>query len=473
MASAAHRRNMQRIIFLFLAILAMVAVIVFATYSSGPSKGSSTQWLSSDNHLQFFYKNSDSREWELLDLTNNSTSYSSFISAVLSDVTADLATHRGISQDEAADLLQNENYRIYTTLDPELQTVIEEIYIDFDDSTISATDQQHIQSGITMLDPKTGHILAMVGSLGKNNNSTINYARELRQPGTAITPLTSYAPAIEFGEINPATIIDEYSIADTLSTPRTVNDGIRNSIQSIDIHILRSVGLKESFDFATNNLGLPLDPADQNITALGNGKLYSGVSTEDMAAAYAVFANHGVYNNPKTYLWVEDSAGEILLEKPVSSYVAMKESTAYLMTKMLQDVVYNGTGGTAQFEGMSIAGKTGTTEDNFDRYFVGFSPYYVAAVWVGYPQNEYIDYSFNPASILWKQVMQAVHSDLPYTEFMYSRDGIITIEICRDSGMLCSQQCHEDPRGDRKMLVEVTEGTEPTTICNFHSSALN
>jgi penicillin-binding protein 1A len=113
-------------------------------------------------------------------------------------------------------------------------------------------------------------------------------------------------------------------------------------------------------------------------------------------------------------------------------------------------------------------GKTGTTNDNFDRYFVGYTPYYVAAVWVGYKENERISYSVNPAASLWKQVMQQVHADLENKSFTKPSTGLTTVTICADSGLLCTDACHADPRGDRAGQVVVATGTEPTEECTLH-----
>ena len=186
-----------------------------------------------------------------------------------------------------------------------------------------------------------------------------------------------------------------------------------------------------------------------------------------MAAAYATFVNSGIYNEPKTYTKVTDQDGNVELENSGEQHVAMKETTAYLMTTMLQDAI-NGTGGAARFSGMSIAGKTGTTNDNYDRYFVGYTPYYVAAVWVGYEKNERISYSVNPAASLWKQVMSKVHADLENKPFSKPSTGLTTITVCADSGMLCTDACRADARGNRSKQVTVATGTGPTEECTLH-----
>ena len=248
-----------------------------------------------------------------------------------------------------------------------------------------------------------------------------------------------------------------------------MRDGIRSSINTIAVQTLEKVGVTAAYNFATQNLGLSLVPEDMNVSPLGLGGLTYGLSTVEMAAAYSAFANNGVYNEPKTYVKVlANDNTTVVLENETEQRVAMKETTAYLMTSMLQNAVSNGTGGAARFSGMHIAGKTGTTNDNFDRYFVGYTPYYCAAVWVGYENNERISYSVNPAASLWRQVMEKVHADLPDKSFSRPSSGLTTVTVCADSGMLVTDACRADPRQNRVVQFEVAVGTEPKEECTLH-----
>ena len=138
------------------------------------------------------------------------------------------------------------------------------------------------------------------------------------------------------------------------------------------------------------------------------------------------------------------------------------------MTKMLEGVVESGTGTSAKFDGMHIAGKTGTTSDYSDRYFVGYTPYYVAAVWVGYKYNARISYSGNPAITMWKKVMERIHEDLPDQEFYRPDNGLETVAVCADSGLLPTKACRHDLRGSRVIEVEIGAGTAPTQECDKH-----
>ena len=205
---------------------------------------------------------------------------------------------------------------------------------------------------------------------------------------------------MDSASITPATTFDDYPIQLLEDNPWpknspnkyrgyvSVGTGVQHSINTIALQSLQAGGLAEAFIFATENLGLSLVPEDMNLSSLGLGGLTYGLNTVEMASAYAAFANGGVYYEPRTYLKVTNAdETEVILENTSESHVAMKETTAYLMTQMLQTAVNAGTGTQARFSGMPIAGKTGTTSDNFDRYFAGYTPYYSAAVWTGYKYN--------------------------------------------------------------------------------------
>jgi penicillin-binding protein 1A len=410
-----------------------------------------------------------------------------FVDKVIQDVVQGLQEEYNITKDEAYTRLYNSGYRIYTTLDPDIQALAESIYEDRSNLDVTSRNGQQLQSAITILDPYTADIVAMVGKVGeKDRNLGWNCATAKRQVGSSMKPLTAYAPALDAGVITQGSVFDNYPVQELNGTPwpknspntytgfTTVRTGVQKSINTIAVQALQSVGVEEAYRFATENLNLGLVADDMVVGALGMGGLTRGLNTVEMAAAYACFVNNGVYNEPRTYVRVtrvDNATGQevTVLENESESHVAMKETTAYLMTDMLKNAVSSGTGGQARFGGMHIAGKTGTTNDNKDRYFVGFTPYYVAAVWTGYEAPERISYSGNPAITMWKKVMEPLHMDLPDKDFDNKpATGLTTIKVCLDSGMLPSAACEADPRGGRIASFTAASGTGPSEECTIH-----
>lgn len=440
----------------------------------------------------------DAAKAEVLQFTDGSTSAddlvaaasggvkinSWFVDQVFLDVANDLAEAENISVEAAQQKIYNSGYNIYTTLDPEIQEIAESVYEDRSNLDVTSRNGQKLQSGITIIDPYTGDIVAMVGAVGeKERNLGWNYATGRRQVGSSIKPLTVYAPALDAGVVTMASTFDNYPVRLLNNSPwpknspqgysgwTTLSKGVASSINTVAVQVVEKLTIPASYAFATEKLGLNLVADDMNTAALGLGGLTHGLSTVEMAAAYATFPNGGIYHEPRTYVKVTASDGEtVVLENEGEEHVAMKETTAYFMNTLLQGVINSGTGGSAKFSGMTIAGKTGTTSENYDRYFVGYTPYYVAAVWTGYDSPEKISYSGNPAITMWKKVMQKIHEDLPNKQFSTPSTGLETVEVCLDSGLRPTDACRADVRGSaRVQTVTVAAGTAPTESCTMHT----
>ena len=412
-----------------------------------------------------------------------------FVDQVRTDVTNDLAEALGISTSEAEWKILHGGCKIYTTIDPEIQAIAEDVY-ENDYVDVTSGTGQKLKSAITIVDVTNGNVVAMVGDMRpKQGDMLFNYATDpSQQCGSAIKPVSVYAPALDANVITPATIFDNYPVRMLNDNPWprntpsgysgmvTLSTAIAKSINTVAVRTVEKLGVDNSFRFMTENLGFTTLVSteedavynDLNSSSLGMGGLTYGVTTEEMAAAYAAFANDGVYNSPRLYVKVTDNKGEVLLDNEAETHVAMKETTAYFMNKFLQGVVSSGTATSASFGGMAIAGKTGTTSTNYDQYFVGYTPYYSAAVWTGYRNNEKIVYSGKPAIAMWRKVMSRIHENLEYKSFSKPSSGITTIRVCADSGMLPGENCNLDLRGSRVISVEIATGTGPTEVCTMH-----
>ncbi|NLD87742.1 MAG: hypothetical protein GX633_05740, partial [Clostridiales bacterium] len=308
-----------------------------------------------------------------------------------------------------------------------------------------------------------------------------------RQPGSAIKPLTVYAPAIEYGFITPATVFDDSPLFEDTRWPKnqssgfsgrmTVKKAVQVSANTISAKVLDLVTPERSFSFATVNLGLDLVRSetigeqvftDIDYAPLALGGLTRGLSVLEMTAAYASFANRGVYTEPSTFSLVLDSDGNVLLENSPETHVAMKEKTAMYINNLLRNAVESGTGRAARIDYMAVAGKTGTTNDDKDRWFVGYTPYYCAAVWLGYdePKEIKLEKTYNPSLYVWKSVMDKLHEGLESRSFFTLET--VQAQYCIDSGLAPSQYCSLDPRGNRVTTGTFLKEDVPTQTCNCH-----
>ena len=412
------------------------------------------------------------------DLSRDS-SWSYFEDLVFEDVRRDLMEAYGWSSETATDLIYNAGYTIYSTIDPDIQEIAESVYENPENLPITNAKGEQLQSGITIIDPYTGNVVATVGGIGEKKGMRMgSYATALRPCGSSIKPLSVYAPALDNGTITLANIYDDYPLAlneaMTQGYPKnspnrylglmTIDTAVKRSSNTVAIRVLRDLTFASSYDFMVNNLGFGLVTADLAEAPLSMGGLTYGVSTEEMAAAYSAFVNDGIYTKPRTYTMVKDGNGQVILDNTPQSWVAMKETTAYQMNQLLKGVVTGGTGTAARLKNMTVAGKTGTTSNNYDRYFVGYTPYYCAAVWVGYGYNEYIKADGNPAANLWQKVMSQVHEGLENKDFNATSTGLTTVQTCVASGLLPGEGC-------TTQSVKVLEGTAPTEVCTMHQAA--
>ena len=411
--------------------------------------------------------------------TASSTEYDSyFVERMFNDIVADLHEQLGYDESVAKDMLYTGGYSIYCTVDPEIQSIVESVYADRNNLNYTSSKGELLQSGATIIDNSTGDIVAVAGRVGEREGRfLLDYSTVVRQCGSAIKPLSVYAPALDAGVITPASVIDDYPVemlngsawpVNAYSGYRsimTLQDAIRNSSNPTAVRTAIKLTLPASYAFMTENLGFTTLTND-DLTAAGAlalGGLSRGVTTREMAAAYASFANGGVYTKPRTYTEVRDHNGNVILDNKTESHVAMKESTAYAMNELLKNVVRSGTGTGASFSGMTIAGKTGSTNSNNDRYFVGYTPYYTAAVWVGYNTPTRIVASGNPAATLWKTFMSKVHANLPNKDFDVSSGDMVSVTVCTQTGLLASSACPAQ-------TVKVAKDYAPSLTCDAHIS---
>jgi len=377
---------------------------------------------------------------EFVHSVNTETSqsiYTYYEEVVIADVLADLMEEKGVSYDTAVHLLYNSGYKIYCCLDSSIQSVVDTIYKDRENMprATSSSTSQSLQSAICVMDPYTGKLVALYGGIGeKTINFGLNRATQTkRSPGSTIKPLASYGPAVDLGLITPDTkVMDNGYISLNGTSWFPENDGgyhlgevtilraLTLSINTVAAQIIDKLpdGPVTAYNYLTQRLGFTsLVPDDASYAPMALGQMTYGVTVREMCAAYCSFVNDGVYTAPRTYTLVTDSKGATVLDNVPEMTVAFSPDTAHIMTYMMRNVVKSGTGTEAAISNMPIAGKTGTSGEYQDRWFVGCSPYYVAAVWTGYDTPDRVRVNGNPAARIFRRVMTPIHQGLTYKEF--------------------------------------------------------
>ena len=349
------------------------------------------------------------------------------------------------------------------------------------DERITITPQP--QSSITIMDQKTGQVKAMVGGRGEKASSLgLNraYQGSKRQPGSTFKILAAYAPALDSCDKTLATTIDDepYTLKSgqvlrnankQYGGTTTLREGIKRSINVVAVklsdEITQELGYEYCQKFGISTLvknktinGKVFDDSTSQTLALGG--ITEGVYNYEMCAAYATIANGGEYNKPTLYSKVVDHDGNVLLDGTGESHTVLKDSTAYLLTSAMEDVVNSGTGTACQLPNMPVAGKTGTTTSNKDLWFCGFTPYYTCAVWGGYDDNKECDYDTSFRFRLWKGIMSRIHENLEEKDFKVP-SSVERKSICTITGKLAGSGCPS-------ITEYFAKDTLPTETCSGH-----
>ena len=392
--------------------------------------------------------------------------------------------------DSSFNLLYSSQEAAYDAIEQYKAAVMEpseEVY----GENITLTPQPQVS--IVIEDQSTGYVVAMVGGRGQKEASrTLNRATDSkRQPGSTFKIVAVYAPALDSAGLTLATVMNDAPF--NYANGRPVNNwwgseyrglnslrtGIAQSMNIIAVKTLTQITPQLGFDYL-KNFGFTTLVEREEITVGGKTQVFSdiqqslalggitkGVTNEELTAAYASIANGGTYIKPKLYTKVLDHDGNVILDNTApQSRQVIKETTAWLLTDAMVDVVTSGTGASVNFGNMAIAGKTGTTSDYNDVWFSGYTPYYTASVWTGYDNNAKLQKGNgerNLAKKLWRAVMSKVHEDLPSQSFQVP-SGIVTATVCSQSGKLpIPGLC------DGTLKTEYfAEGTVPTESCDVH-----
>ena len=369
-----------------------------------------------------------------------------FVDTLIEQLITDLAQKYKCDEDTASQMLYNGGYKIYATVDSNIQNLLEDTYKQkskyFTETKTIKGKKEYVQSAMTILDYE-GHIVGIVGGTGeKTVNRSLNRAYSVpRQPGSTMKPIGVYTLAVEKDIVDYTSIVKDTPVEkyypDGKQGPREwfgeykgdvpLNYALRKSMNAVPVKLLKEeVGVKESYEFLTKKLRCKyLVEEDKNLSALALGGCHYGITPTESAAAFSIFGNGGVYHKPTTYYKVEKTNGEVVLEADKKGEQVISSATATIMNHLLREVVYQseGTGRTVAGYNykMKAYAKTGTTSDTKDSWLVGGTPYYVGSVWYGFDHN-YQVYNTSVAKSIWRDVMREIHKDLEKKEFTDSED---------------------------------------------------
>ncbi|MCX8074764.1 MAG: penicillin-binding protein [Clostridia bacterium] len=419
--------------------------------------------------------------------------HSYFVDEVIEQVVSDLQEQKNVSRGMALNMLYTQGYKIYTTQDAKVQKIVDDAY---NSEKLFYTDKQgdFMQSAMVVMDQHSGNVLGITGGANKKTgNRVLNRATQLpRQPGSTMKAIGAYGPAFELGISYPAMGIDDSPITVGNWTPVnyygyyngyvTTREALAKSMNLPAIRTTQKVGIDYAYNFA-RNMGLTnLNENDKNLASLAIGGSDTGSTVLQMANAYATIANGGVYLKPRFYTKILDKDNKEVIVKNSEAKSVMKETTAYLLNDMLQGVVKAGgtANGYVKVGKMPIAGKTGNTNSDYDQWFIGFSPYYTIACWNGYDEvggkkgKKAIGYRTGIKStypytsvVLFNTVMNELSKGQEVKQFD-KPSGIVTASVCKVSGLVATDACKADPRGDTTITDIFASGTVPTATCNIH-----
>ena len=352
------------------------------------------------------------------------------------------------------------------------------------------------QAAFALIDYHTGHVMGIAGGRGeKTTNRGFNRATQsARHPGSVFKVLASYAPAIDMGRIGAGSILydepyknEEYNYSPnnwtgSFAGPVTARQGVYNSMNVVTVKNMIDTGVENCFEYLKQfGFTTLVDGEWRNdryftdkVPSTALGGLTYGVTQLEVTAAYGTIANNGVYQRPMFYTKVIDHNNKVILESvpEKDSRVVLKNTTAYILTDMMKDVLTRGTGGNAAFREvkMAVAGKTGTSSNTKDLTFVGYTPYYVAGIWMGHDKETDLTNDASQHMIIWRTIMERIHKDLEYRDFE-KPNGIVSGTVCSDSGLLAVPElCSNDARGNRTRSDIFAAGTVPSEYCDKHTS---
>ena len=380
--------------------------------------------------------------------------YSYHTDALITEITNDIEKKYNISEEFATNYINMAGLTIHSTEDSKIQ---EETEKEFEKSKYvlkSKTGGDNSQAAMIVMDHKTGNVLSCVGALGKKDISRpFNRATQsTRQTGSSIKPLAILAPAIDKKIITASSIYDDtekdfengYHPVDYNKAlgEITVRRAVESSQNIPFVEIMEELTPKTAIKYL-EKMGITTLTKNDEGLPLALGGLDKGISPLQMAGAYSTIANDGIYIEPTFYTKIDRKNGSKILESKQEKRRVFSKEVAYILKSLLTEPVLgkNGTATYCKISGVDVAAKTGTTDENYDRWLCGFTPYYTAVTWYGFDQNETIDFNGrNPAGLIWANVMARIHAGLQKASFE-KPSGVLSITVCSETGKVANTGC--------------------------------
>lgn len=431
------------------------------------------------------------------------TNFEWFTRPAITQVKQDLMDKYKYTQEEVDKLIANGGLKIYTSMNRDLQNNVQKVLDDphnYKAITNNPNEKNEdgvykLQASATIIDYKTGHVKALVGGRGEQPAMSHNRAYyDLKSIGSATKPLTVYGPAIDLGLGGAGSVVNDSPLTNKeLSStgyknqpkneynsyrgPLTFREALKISSNLAAIKVANEVGTSNSIAYG-EKLGLVYGPHSRGISTTALGQFQNdpnnpdGGNTYTLASAFGVFGNNGIKTNAKLYTKVLDSHGNVILDTSTPEETKIfSPQASYIVYDMLKAQVESGSAKPAKFGNIPVAGKTGTTTGDKDYLFAGLTPYYSAAIWVGYDKpKEMRTSSGTVTSPIFGKIMGLAHKDLQYKE-VEQPSGISKIAVCMDSGLKPTSLCTQDPRGSRVYYDWFINGSAPTQYCNYHTKS--
>lgn len=422
--------------------------------------------------------------------TIRQNNYSYHTDAAINQIANELMEKNEWTYQFALKYISNSGLTIYSTQDSDIQKQMEEVF-EKEKYQIASRETKDengnyvsSQAAMVLIDHKTGKVLATAGGLGEKIPFGLQRATQSRRSaGSSMKPLSVLVPGIDSGTITAGTVYNDsrtnfgggYSPRNSHNVYKgniTVRFAIESSQNVPMVKALQQIGIENSLKYLKNMGFSAIDDEKDNNLTIALGAITNGVTPLEMAAAYACIANDGEYIKPTFYTEVRDSSNNLVLKANQEQRTVMSSAAAYVVKDILKQPVKGGAGTARNCDiyNMSVGAKTGTTDNDYDRWLCGFTPYYTAATWFGYDKKEEVRYNGNPAAIIWADVMKPIHTTLESKYFKDSKpDGVVYASICRDSGMLATENCKSDANGDRSYTEVFVRGTAPRKECPSHT----